>query len=145
MVPEIPYPNLPDIALVTWFNGILPINGQFYNGLVIYYNPLTCQHVGPNLSAFFRAHEYGHIELHHLQKKTFQKNPFTRHWMTRRYELEADSFATKLLLSHGNIQGVKAAINWFYGRGPIQYVPTHPPGTARANNIISTARSLGYT
>ncbi len=59
-VPEIPDPNLSDIALATH------INGQ----IVIVYNPYVCDQMGPLVCGFFRAHEYGHVNLGHILKNT---------------------------------------------------------------------------
>ena len=36
-------------------------------GSIIYYNPDYLQRLGPQLSAFFMAHEYGHITLRHTR------------------------------------------------------------------------------
>ena len=54
-VPEIPDPNLNDIAIVR-------SDPQY--GAVIIYNPNICQQIGA-ACGFFRAHEYGHIVLGH--------------------------------------------------------------------------------
>ncbi len=54
-IPEIPNPNLPDIAVVR--------PDQQY-GAVIIYNPIFCQQIGL-ACGFFRAHEYGHVFLKH--------------------------------------------------------------------------------
>ncbi len=142
--PEIPNPNLQDIAMVTWHNGPLPQLGlPMYNGPVIIYNPQVTATVGPFLTAFFRAHEYCHISLSHIQRQYFQSNPYNRSWMSQTHELEADACATQYLLSQGNIVSVNMAVMWFFGQGPIQSVPSHPPGQARAMNIVNVARSLG--
>lgn len=58
-VPEIPSPNLPDIAMVV---GVPP---------VIYYNPIICNQVGPRVCGFFRTHEYGHVVLGHTLVPNF--------------------------------------------------------------------------
>ena len=63
-VPEIPNPNLPDIAVV------VPDPRSFY-GAVIYYNPLICNQVGAWVCGFFRTHEYGHVALGHALVRTF--------------------------------------------------------------------------
>lgn len=139
MIPEIPNTTLGDIAIVTWHTGPLPPAGQFYNGPIIYYNPVVCRQVGPYLSAFFHAHEYGHVHLNHIQRRFFESNPFSRLWMTQHYELEADAYAARSLLAEGNMVAVRQAIQWFYGQGPIQFVPTHPPGLARAQNLFNIA------
>ena len=54
-VPEIPDPNLPDIAMV---------QAHPLYGAIIIYTPITCRAIGP-ACGFFRAHEYGHIAMGH--------------------------------------------------------------------------------
>lgn len=142
--PEIPNPNLPDIAMVTWHTGPLPQFGlPMYNGPIIIYNPMVTSQVGPVLTAFFRTHEYCHISLDHIQQQYFLSNPYNRAWMSQTHELQADACATEVLLSQGNIDSVRVAVQWFYGQGPIQKVPSHPPGQARAVNISNVAKSMG--
>jgi hypothetical protein len=63
--------------------------------------------------------------------------------MSQTFEFQADACATQTLISQGNINAVRAAAQWFYGQGPIQTVPTHPPGQARAANIVQTAANMG--
>lgn len=141
---ELPDPNLPDIAMVTWHTGPIPQLGiQFYNGPIILYNPGVTAQVGPFLTAFFRTHEYCHIVLNHIQQQFFFSNPLNRSWMSQTHEFQADACATQTLLSQGNVNAVRAAIQWFLGQGPIQWVPSHPPGQARANNIVQTAANMG--
>lgn len=143
-VPEIPNENLQDIAMATWNTGPIPQLGiPMYNGPVIIYNPQVTSQVGPILTAFFRAHEYCHVTLNHIQQEYFLSNPYNREWLSETLELQADACATQFLLSNGNINSVRAAIQWFYGQGPIQLVPSHPPGQARAINIINAARNMG--
>ena len=54
-VREIPSDTLRDVALVTSVHG----------RPTIYYNPALLDRLGPELSAFFLAHEYGHIHYGH--------------------------------------------------------------------------------
>lgn len=54
-VPEIPNPNLNDIAMVQYHH---------QHGAVIIYNPIICQQIGL-ACGFFRAHEYGHVSMGH--------------------------------------------------------------------------------
>ncbi len=145
-VPEIPDVNLPDIAMVTWHVGPLPPVGlPMYNGPVIIYNPKVIAQVGPALTAFFRSHEYCHVARNHIQQQFFFGNPYNKAWISQGLELDADSCATVTLLSQGNIASVRAAFLWFLGQGPIQHVPSHPPGQARAMNIANTAKSMGVS
>lgn len=142
--PEIPNPNLQDIAMVTWHTGPIPQLGiPMYSGPVIIYNPNVITQVGPVLTAFFRAHEYCHITLNHIQQLYFVSNPYNRSWMSQTHEFQADACATEHLLSQGNVASVRMAAQWFFGRGPLPLVPSHPPGQARASNIVNVARNLG--
>jgi len=54
-IPEIPDPQLPDIAIVQPH----PVYGA-----QIIYNPITCQQIGM-ACGFFRIHEYGHVVHNH--------------------------------------------------------------------------------
>ena len=58
--PEIPNPNMNDIAAV------FPAPGS-PTGAVIYYNPIICQQIGPACT-FFKYHEHCHVYLGHLFK-----------------------------------------------------------------------------
>ena len=145
-VPEIPNYSLQDIAMASWYSGALPQFGiPMYNGPVIIYNPNVTAQVGPVLTAFFYAHEYCHIDLNHIQKTYFLSNPYNKSWLSQTLELQADACATQRLISQGNILSVRAAAQWFYGQGPVQMVPSHPPGQVRASNIVNVASSLGVT
>ncbi len=143
-VPELPNPNLQDIAMATWYSGPLPQFGMpMYNGPIIIYNPNVTAQAGPLLTAFFHAHEYCHINLNHIQQTYFLSNPYNKSWLSQNLELQADACATEYLLSQGNILSVRSAVQWFYGNGPVQLAPSHPPGQARAMNIVNVANSLG--
>ena len=93
-VPEVPAPWLNDIALAS-------LTSQ---GAVIYYNPTRCQQIGAPVCAFFRAHEYGHIQLKH--GGAF----YTAYFGGRQLaEAEADCFAAK----NASYSQVRAAIDYF--------------------------------
>lgn len=72
---EVAVPGMRGIASV----------GYRGNDLTIEYNPRTCARLGPDLCSFFRAHEYGHVVLRHLQRGT----------PVRQAEHEADVWAAK--------------------------------------------------
>lgn len=142
--PEIPDPSLNDIARVSWWSGPIPPLGiPMYNGPIIFFNPIVVQQAGPALTSFFYAHEYCHIHLNHIQQQMFMSNPYNMAWLSQTLESQADSCATQALIQQGNMQAIYAAVQWFYGQGPVQLSITHPPGQARAMNIVSTAHSLG--
>lgn len=67
--------------------GMRGIASVGYRGseLTIEYNPKTCARLGPDLCSFFRAHEYGHVALRHLERGT----------PVRQAEYEADVWAAR--------------------------------------------------
>ncbi|MEM8676360.1 MAG: hypothetical protein AAGF83_21215 [Cyanobacteria bacterium P01_G01_bin.67] len=90
-VPEIPDPNFPDIAAVA-------PHPQY--GAVIIYNPIICQQIGAACN-FFRAHEYGHINLgHHLLH-------------TSAYRLEKEAQADCYAAQTANSNDIFAAVQLF--------------------------------
>ena len=94
--------QLREIA-VPGMRGIASV-GYRGNQLTIEYNPRTCARMGPDLCAFFRAHEYGHIALRHLERGT----------PVRQAEYEADQWAAR----HVTQASRQAAIRYFNaGRG----------------------------
>lgn len=113
-VPEIPDPNLPDIAMVT-------IDG--WGRPLIIYNPILCQQAGPSLCEFYRWHEYGHIMMGHT---LVPKWPQIK-------ELEADCWAAKNAPQHA----LQAAFAWFSSGGGAS--PTHGYGPQRAARIKACA------
>ena len=124
-VPEIPVPGLPDIAITS-----MAASGQ----IVIYYNPLLVQQSGPALAAFFYAHEYGHVELRHLQRKYFETDPYNRNWMNIVLEEEADCWAARKM-ARENPAAVQAAIRWLDAQtgGPSR--PDYPTWMQRAATV----------
>ena len=116
---EIPIYNLPDVAMA----------GYDQLGPVIYYNPSVVQQVGPVLSGFFKAHEYGHIYLNHTQREMFEANPYNRAWVRQEYEKAADCYAAR------NVQPqvAQAAIQFFSTmQGPTRPDWYHPTGYERS-------------
>jgi hypothetical protein len=114
---EVPAP-IPDIAIAS-FDQLGPI---------IYYNPQIVQRVGPAISAFMRAHEYGHHALGHLQRSLFVINPYTRILMAREAEIAADKFATEYWLRE-NPDVIHAVVEAFESPftgnlGDITHLPT---------------------
>lgn len=91
-IPEIPRRFMRGIAQAT------TLNGQ----PVIYYNPATARRMGRELSEFFRAHEYAHHQLNHLNR------PIS----VQQAEAEADAYAART----ASPAAVTAASVWF-GRG----------------------------
>jgi len=86
---------LPDVAKVT-----LDSSGQSQ----IDFNPAICRRLGPDLCEYFRAHEYGHVNLRHLERGV----------PTRQAEREADLWAAQ----NASPSAVEAARKYFErGRG----------------------------
>lgn len=113
-VPEIPDPNLPDIAMVT-------VDG--WGRPIIIYNPILCEQAGPALCEFYRWHEYGHIMMGHT---LIPKWPQVK-------ELEADCWAAK----NAPVHVLLAAHQWFSSGGGSS--PVHGFGPQRAARIASCA------
>ena len=113
-VPEIPNPNLRDIAIATH------INGQ----VVIIYNPNYCVMLGSLVCNFFRAHEYGHVYLGHVLMGTHPAQA----------EYEADCWAAK----NAPPAQVRAAYFHFMKQGYMGNW-THGTGIQRANRIAACA------
>jgi hypothetical protein len=115
-VPEIPDPQLPDIAMVT-------VDG--WGRPIIIYNPNICQQAGPALCEFYKWHEYGHIMMGHT---LIAKWPQIK-------ELEADCWAAK----NAPPYALQAAYQWFLSGGGSS--PVHGFGPQRAERI---ARCAGF-
>lgn len=111
---EIPYPGLPDIAVVRAVEGV---------GTVIFYNPVLCAQAGQELCEFFRMHEYGHIAMGHLRVAC--PDDETR----KREEAEADRWAAQ----HAATHAVQAAHRHFQAGGG--ETPVHGTGRQRAARI----------
>lgn len=92
-VQEYPDNRLSDIAITT------VINGQ----VAIVYNPTHCNRMGNLVCNFFRAHEYGHVNLGHLITRAHPA----------RAEFEADCWAAK----NAPRDQVRAAYAYFMNQG----------------------------
>lgn len=133
---EIPVPTLNDIAIASYDQA----------GPVIYYNPYVVQQVGPLVSAFFQAHEYGHHNLGHVTAKLFNpNNPYVQLWLTLNAENAADAYSVQYHVQLGNKAVLQAAYNRFI-YSPNNGDATHPPSVYRAQNIANLYYQLtGYT
>ena len=101
---------LLDIAKVT-----LNSSGQSQ----IDFNPAICRRLGPDLCEYFRAHEYGHVNLRHLERGV----------ATRQAEHEADIWAAR----NASSSAVEAARQYFEkGRGGSRY---HGSAQERAQRL----------
>ncbi len=87
---------------VRGMSGIASVQFDRQGRQTIRYNPRVCARLGPELCEFFRAHEYGHITLNHLGRRT----------PVRRAEYEADVWAAR------NVSpAARAAAVEFFGSG----------------------------
>ncbi len=113
-VPEIPNPNLGDIAMVT----------NSPRGPVIIYNPILCRRAGPALCEFYKWHEYGHIAMGHT---------IVPNWPQVK-EFQADCWAAK----NAPRVALQAAFQWFRSGGGAS--PIHGSGRQRAQRIMACSR-----
>lgn len=112
---EVPVPGMRGIASV----------GYRGNELTVEYNPRVCARLGPDLCSFFRAHEYGHIAMRHLERGT----------PVRQAEYEADLWAAR----NSSPAARAAAVRFFNsGRGGSFM---HGSGRVRANRVASVGNS----
>jgi hypothetical protein len=104
---------------------------------VIYYNPTLMQQFGPDLAAFFMAHEHAHITLKHTRSGALRSSdPSQRDRLLQEKELEADCLAARRLGVDGR-EGAMAAMRFFSRLGDRSFDNEHPTGTARAAKILS--------
>ena len=116
--------TIRDVALVTVVQG-RPI---------IYYNPVLLDRVGPELTAFFFAHEYGHIHAGHSGGALVHDGELDT--LRQRQELEADCYAAASL-GEQHPEAVEAALEFFVRMGPRRFDAWHPTGSQRAARILS--------
>ena len=135
-VRQVPSDTIRDVALVTFVQG----------RPTIYYNPVLLDRVGPELAAFFFAHEYGHIHAGHSGGALVHDGELDA--LRQRQELEADCYAAASLGEH-HPEVVEAALEFFVRMGPGRFDTWHPTGSQRAARILSclpeveTARNPG--
>lgn len=110
-------------------------------GSVIYYNPDYLQRLGPQLSAFFMAHEYGHLALRHTRAHALAGKRKAFNAKLQEQELAADCYAA-VKLARGNAAAIEAAVHFFTRMGPFRYDAAHPSGSQRAAKILSCAPPL---
>jgi hypothetical protein len=115
-VPEIRDDNLNDIAFTTVLNG----------EAVILYNQNYCNSLGQLVCRFFRAHEYGHVNLGHLIQGTYPAQA----------EYEADCWAAQ----NAPLLEIKAAYHHFMNQG-FMGDWSHGTGIQRANRLAQCAQA----
>jgi hypothetical protein len=124
-VREVATDTLRDVALVAYELG----------RPVIYYNPILMQRIGPQLSDFFMAHEYGHVAYGH-SGAALTLGGDDAGALRQRQELEADCYATETLTDR-NPDAVAAALQFFTRLGPFRFDNLHPTGAQRAAKILA--------
>jgi hypothetical protein len=102
-----PQPPIREIALDTLHDVAVAVYDP--KGSIIYYNPDYLQRLGPQLSAFFMAHEYGHISLRHTRAHALAGNRKTFNARLQEQELAADCYAAAKLAG-ANPSAVGAAM-----------------------------------
>ena len=119
LVVEVAVDSLKDVAMAMY----TPWRG------IIYYSPALHDQLGPRLSTFFRAHEFGHLYHHHVRSGS------TSSAELRDYELEADCYAAQRLgnSARGTIE---AAIAFFESQATQSVDDEHPTGAVRAATIM---------
>ena len=87
-----------------WIRGVAQVTLDRNGKSKISFNPQRCRELGPDLCEFFRTHEYGHVNLQHLERGV----------AAPRAEAEADLWAAK----HASPSAVQAAKQFFLsGKG----------------------------
>lgn len=126
VVREIADPLLRDVAIAI-YDSAHP---------VIYYNPSLLRQLGPELEAFFLAHERAHIELRHTRASALRAEPGQRDSLLQAKELEADCLAARRLGS-ARTGATMAAVHFFARLRDTHFDDEHPTGTARAARILA--------
>jgi hypothetical protein len=132
-VAQVPSDTLRDVALAR-FEGGRP---------VIYYNPVLLQQFGPELAAFFLAHEYGHVRFGHTGAALVAGSGDLSA-LRQRQELEADCYAARAL-SETEPESVAAAARFFTRMGPFRLDAYHPSGSQRAAKLLACTPAPGDT
>ena len=118
--------ELPDAAIAV-FDSLSP---------KIYLNSRLLAQIGPDLAAFLRAHEEGHLAYHHVPERRFGLvRAETPTPVLHSYEFAADCYAGQVLRSE-RPAAVRAAIRFFQKRRDLVTDSAHPSMGARADQLI---------
>jgi hypothetical protein len=128
LVLEIPVDSLRDVAVAVYS----PNRG------IIYYNPTLMAALGPDLAAFFRQHELGHLYFHHVRGNALLAGESVADSVMQAGELQADCYAARTL-SPTNTAAARSAALLFSRLGG-SHTPDHPAGAERAAMILSCIR-----
>ena len=122
----IPMDELPDAAIAV-FDSLSPR---------IYLNTRLRAQIGPDLAAFLRAHEEGHLAYHHVPERRFglvrMETPVP---VLHGYEFAADCYAGQTL-RRDRPTAVRAAIRFFQKRRHLVTDSAHPSMGTRADRLI---------
>lgn len=125
--------DLPDAAIAV-FDSVQPR---------IYLNASLLAQVGPDLTAFLRAHEEGHIAYHHVSERRFGlvrvETPLP---VLHGYEFAADCYAAQSLRADYP-RAVYAALRFFQHRRDLVTDAEHPSMGARADSLIACLTDPG--
>ena len=122
----IPMDELPDAAVAV-FDSLTPR---------IYLNTRVLAHIGPELAAFLRAHEEGHLAYHHVPERRFGlMRVETPAPVLHRYEFAADCYAGQSLRRE-RPAAIRAALQFFQHRRDLVTDSAHPSMGARADRLI---------
>src|SRR5687768_11809133 len=118
--------ELPDAAIAV-FDSLSP---------KIYLNTRLLAQIGPDLAAFLRAHEDGHLAYHHVPERRFGLvRAETPTPVLHGYEFAADCYAGQVLRKK-RPAAVRAAIKFFQKRRDLVTDSAHPSMGARADQLI---------
>jgi len=123
---EVADSNLRDVAVAVYNPAVS----------VIYYNPIILSRLGPDLSAFFMAHERAHIALRHSRSAALGLDPAGREQVLQEKELDADCLAARTLGNSGRTASL-AAVRFFSRMGANRFDSEHPLGSDRAARIVT--------
>ena len=122
----IPMDDLSDAAIAV-FDSVTP---------KIYLNTRLLAQIGPDLAAFLRAHEEGHIAYHHVPERRFglirTETPVP---VLHSYEFAADCYAAQAL-RQDRPASVQAAIRFFRNRRDLVTDSAHPSMGERADRLL---------
>ena len=112
-----------------WIRGVAHVSLDRSGKSQITFNPRRCKELGPDLCEFFRTHEYGHVNLRHLERGV----------PARQAEAEADVWAAK----NASPSAVQAAKNFFLsGQGGSRVHGTPQERARRMNARTATTTTV---
>ncbi len=118
--------NLPDAGIAV-FDPLEPR---------IYLNARLLARMGPEMAAFLRAHEEGHIAYHHVSERRFGlvrvETPLP---VLHGYEFAADCYAAQMLRDERPL-AVHTALRFFQQRRELVPDAEHPSMGDRADSLI---------